>query len=151
MALRTPLYDQHLAAGAKMVDFGGWEMPINYGSQLEEHHQVRRAVGMFDVSHMTVVDVAGSEAQAYLQYLLANDVARLKTPGKALYSGMLNEAGGVIDDLIVYLASDGYRVVVNAATREKDLAWMNQLRGRVASIVEDFRNFQFGTATCQVF
>ena len=125
MALRTPLYDQHLAAGAKMVDFGGWEMPINYGSQLEEHHQVRRAVGMFDVSHMTVVDVAGSEAQAYLQYLLANDVARLKTPGKALYSGMLNEAGGVIDDLIVYLASDGYRVVVNAATREKDLAWMN--------------------------
>tara|TARA_Y100001970_G_scaffold263625_1_gene349308 strand:- start:1341 stop:2426 length:1086 start_codon:yes stop_codon:yes gene_type:complete len=125
MALRTPLYDQHLAAGAKMVDFGGWEMPINYGSQLEEHHQVRRAVGMFDVSHMTVVDVAGSEAQAYLQYLLANDVARLKTPGKALYSGMLNEAGGVIDDLIVYLASDGYRLVVNAATREKDLAWMN--------------------------
>ena len=125
MALRTPLYDQHLAAGAKMVDFGGWDMPINYGSQLEEHHQVRRAVGMFDVSHMTVVDVAGCEAQAYLQYLLANDVARLKTPGKALYSGMLNEAGGVIDDLIVYLASDGYRVVVNAATREKDLAWMN--------------------------
>lgn len=125
MALRTPLYDQHLAAGAKMVDFGGWDMPINYGSQLEEHHQVRRAVGMFDVSHMTVVDVAGSEAQAYLQYLLANDVARLKVPGKALYSGMLNEQGGVIDDLIVYLASDGYRVVVNAATREKDLAWMN--------------------------
>ena len=125
MALRTPLYDQHLAAGAKMVDFGGWDMPINYGSQLEEHHQVRRAVGMFDVSHMTVVDVAGSEAQAYLQYLLANDVARLKAPGKALYSGMLNEQGGVIDDLIVYLASDGYRVVVNAATREKDLAWMN--------------------------
>ncbi|HCA25633.1 MAG TPA: glycine cleavage system protein T, partial [Pseudomonas sp.] len=101
MALRTPLYDQHLAAGAKMVDFGGWDMPINYGSQLEEHHQVRRAVGMFDVSHMTVVDVDGSEAQAYLQYLLANDVARLKTPGKALYSGMLNEQGGVIDDLIV--------------------------------------------------
>ncbi|UJJ32669.1 glycine cleavage system aminomethyltransferase GcvT [Halopseudomonas maritima] len=126
MALRTPLYDQHLAAGAKMVDFGGWEMPINYGSQLEEHHQVRRAVGMFDVSHMTVVDVTGSEAQAYLQHLLANDVARLKTPGKALYSGMLNEQGGVIDDLIVYLAADGYRVVVNAATREKDLAWMNQ-------------------------
>ena len=125
MALRTPLYDQHLAAGAKMVDFGGWDMPINYGSQLEEHHQVRRTVGMFDVSHMTVVDVAGSEAQAYLQYLLANDVARLKAPGKALYSGMLNEQGGVIDDLIVYLASDGYRVVVNAATREKDLAWMN--------------------------
>ncbi|GAA6131214.1 glycine cleavage system aminomethyltransferase GcvT [Halopseudomonas sabulinigri] len=126
MALRTPLYDQHLAAGAKIVDFGGWDMPLNYGSQLEEHHQVRRDLGMFDVSHMTVVDVTGTEAQNYLQFLLANDVARLKSSGKALYSGMLNEEGGVIDDLIVYLTVDGYRVVVNAATREKDLAWMNR-------------------------
>ncbi|MEH6563973.1 MAG: glycine cleavage system aminomethyltransferase GcvT [Halopseudomonas sp.] len=126
MAMRTPLYDQHLAAGAKIVDFGGWDMPLNYGSQLEEHHQVRRDLGMFDVSHMTVVDVTGTEAQNYLQYLLANDVARLKSSGKALYSGMLNEEGGVIDDLIVYLTVDGYRVVVNAATREKDLAWMNR-------------------------
>ncbi|MEH6686288.1 MAG: glycine cleavage system aminomethyltransferase GcvT [Halopseudomonas sabulinigri] len=126
MALRTPLYEQHLAAGGKIVDFGGWDMPLNYGSQLEEHHQVRRDVGMFDVSHMTVVDVTGTEAQNYLQYLLANDVARLKSSGKALYSGMLNEQGGVIDDLIVYLTVDGYRVVVNAATREKDLDWMNR-------------------------
>ena len=125
MGLRTPLYQQHLAAGAKMVDFGGWDMPLNYGSQMEEHHQVRRDVGMFDVSHMTVVDVTGSEVKAFLRYLLANDVERLTTAGKALYSGMLNEAGGVVDDLIVYLAENGYRLVVNAATREKDLAWMN--------------------------
>ncbi|SDU33445.1 aminomethyltransferase [Pseudomonas pohangensis] len=124
MGQRTPLYDQHLALGAKMVDFGGWDMPLHYGSQVEEHHQVRRDCGVFDVSHMTVVDVAGAQAKAYLQHLLANDVERLTTPGKALYSGMLNEEGGVIDDLITYLAEDGYRVVVNAATRDKDLAWM---------------------------
>jgi len=124
MGQRTPLYDQHLALGAKMVDFGGWDMPLHYGSQVEEHHQVRRDCGVFDVSHMTVVDVSGSQAKAYLQHLLANDVERLTTPGKALYSGMLNETGGVIDDLITYLAEDGYRVVVNAATRDKDLAWM---------------------------
>jgi len=124
MGQRTPLYDQHLALGAKMVDFGGWDMPLHYGSQVEEHHQVRRDCGVFDVSHMTVVDVAGAQAKAYLQHLLANDVERLTTPGKALYSGMLNEEGGVIDDLIVYLTDFGYRVVVNAATRDKDLAWM---------------------------
>ena len=124
MGQRTPLYEQHLALGAKMVDFGGWDMPLHYGSQVEEHHQVRRDCGVFDVSHMTVVDVTGAQAKAYLQYLLANDVERLKTLGKALYSGMLNEQGGVIDDLITYLTEDGYRVVVNAATRDKDLAWM---------------------------
>lgn len=124
MGQRTPLYEQHLALGAKMVDFGGWEMPLHYGSQVEEHHQVRRDCGVFDVSHMTVVDVTGAQAKAWLQHLLANDVERLKTPGKALYSGMLNERGGVIDDLIVYLTDWGYRVVVNAATRDKDLAWM---------------------------
>lgn len=128
MGQRTPLYDLHLALGAKMVDFGGWDMPLHYGSQVEEHHQVRRDCGVFDVSHMTVVDVLGSDARGYLQHLLANDVARLQAPGKALYSAMLNEEGGVIDDLIVYLldASDApsYRLVVNAATRDKDLAWM---------------------------
>ena len=124
MGQRTPLYEQHLALGAKMVDFGGWDMPLHYGSQVEEHHQVRRDCGVFDVSHMTVVDVTGAQAKAYLQHLLANDVERLKTLGKALYSGMLNEQGGVIDDLITYLTEDGYRVVVNAATRDKDLAWM---------------------------
>jgi len=124
MGQRTPLYDQHLALGAKMVDFGGWDMPLHYGSQVEEHHQVRRDCGVFDVSHMTVVDVAGDGAKAYLQRLLANDVARLKSAGRALYTAMLNESGGVIDDLIVYLTDWGYRLVVNASTRDKDLAWM---------------------------
>ncbi|WP_278390274.1 glycine cleavage system aminomethyltransferase GcvT [Stutzerimonas kunmingensis] len=124
MGQRTPLYDQHLALGAKMVDFGGWDMPLHYGSQVEEHHQVRRDCGVFDVSHMTVVDVSGEQARDYLQRLLANDVARLKSIGRALYSAMLNERGGVIDDLIVYLTDWGYRLVVNASTRDKDLAWM---------------------------
>ncbi|MBB4818165.1 aminomethyltransferase [Pseudomonas alcaligenes] len=126
MGQRTPLYDLHLALGAKMVDFGGWDMPLHYGSQVDEHHQVRTDCGVFDVSHMTVVDVAGSQARAYLQRLLSNDVERLKTPGKALYSAMLNERGGVVDDLIVYLTTSGYRLVVNAATRDKDLAWMHK-------------------------
>ncbi len=124
---KTPLHAAHKTAGAKLVDFFGWEMPLNYGSQLEEHHQVRQDAGMFDVSHMTVVDVTGSQARDYLRHLLANDVARLKLPGKALYSGMLNETGGVIDDLIVYFLTDEfYRLVVNSATREKDIAWLQQ-------------------------
>jgi aminomethyltransferase len=126
MGQRTPLYDQHLALGAKMVDVGGWDMPLHYGSQVEEHHQVRRDCGVFDVSHMTVVDVAGAQAADYLRRLLANDVARLQSVGKALYTAMLNERGGVVDDLIVYLTDWGYRLVVNAATREKDLAWMQR-------------------------
>ncbi|MDA7088807.1 glycine cleavage system aminomethyltransferase GcvT [Pseudomonas sp. SA3-5] len=137
MGQRTPLYDLHLALGAKMVDFGGWDMPLHYGSQVEEHHQVRRDCGVFDVSHMCVIDVSGSQAKAYLQHLLANDVERLHFPGKALYSAMLNEQGGVIDDLIVYLTDAaegqrGYRLVVNAATRDKDLAWMRQQSGAFA-------------------
>ncbi|MND63574.1 Aminomethyltransferase [compost metagenome] len=124
MGQRTPLYDLHLALGAKMVDFGGWDMPLHYGSQVEEHHQVRRDCGVFDVSHMTVIDVAGSQAKAWLRHLLANDVERLQEPAKALYSAMLNEQGGVVDDMLVYLTEDGYRLVVNASTRDKDLAWM---------------------------
>jgi aminomethyltransferase len=125
MGNRTPLYEEHLAAGGKLVDFAGWDMPINYGSQIEEHHAVRQHAGMFDVSHMTVVDLTGERVSDYLRRLLANDVARLKDAGKALYSCMLNATGGVIDDLIVYhLRGDYYRMVVNAATREKDLAWL---------------------------
>jgi aminomethyltransferase len=126
MAQRTPLYEQHLAAEAKMVDFAGWDMPIHYGSQLEEHHQVRNDAGMFDVSHMVVLDLEGAQVRDFLRRLLANDVARITIPGKALYSCMLNERGGVIDDLIVYYMNDNwYRMVVNAATRDKDLAWIN--------------------------
>ncbi len=125
MSKQTPLYGKHVEAGARMVDFGGWSMPLHYGSQLDEHHQVRRDAGMFDVSHMTVVDVKGRGARDYLRSLLANDVARLKVPGKALYSCMLTPEGGVVDDLITYyLSDDFYRAVVNAATRDKDLAWM---------------------------
>jgi len=141
-AQRTPLYAQHLAAKAKMVDFAGWEMPVHYGSQLEEHHQVRNDAGMFDVSHMVVLDITGSEVTDFLRYLLANDVARIQTPGKALYSCLLNEHGGVIDDLIIYfmqksIADDRYRMVVNAATRDKDLAWIRQqAEGRDVEIRE---------------
>ncbi|WP_299262784.1 glycine cleavage system aminomethyltransferase GcvT [uncultured Psychrosphaera sp.] len=127
MTNRTVLFDKHVESGAKMVDFHGWEMPINYGSQIEEHHAVRQDAGMFDVSHMTIVDIDGSDAQAFLRKLVANDVAKLTVPGKALYTGMLNEEGGVIDDLIIYYFSpESFRLVVNSATREKDLAWINK-------------------------
>ena len=122
---RTPLFADHVAAGARLVDFGGWEMPLHYGSQIDEHHAVRRSAGMFDVSHMCVVDLAGDAADAFLRRLLANDVAKLVKPGKALYSCMLDEAGGVVDDLIVYFRAPGvYRLVVNAGTAGGDLAWM---------------------------
>jgi len=131
MGLRTPLYQEHLSLGARIVLFAGWDMPLHYGSQLEEHHAVRRGAGMFDVSHMAVVDLEGEGTGPFLRRLLANDVARLGTPGKALYSCMLQEQGGVLDDLIVYyLRDDWYRVVVNAATADKDLAWMQaQMQG----------------------
>jgi aminomethyltransferase len=136
MAKKTALYDLHVAQGAKMVDFGGWDMPINYGSQIEEHNIVRNDAGMFDVSHMTIVDVTGADAADYLRRLLANDVERLTLKGKALYSGMLNEEGRVIDDLIVYrmtephVPGEWFRVVVNCATREKDLRWMAEQTAR---------------------
>jgi len=124
MGQRTPLFDLHLALGAKLVDFGGWDMPLHYGSQVEEHHQVRRDCGIFDVSHMNVIDISGSQAKAWLQHLLANDVGRLQSTGRALYSAMLNTDGGIIDDMIVYLTDSCYRLVVNAATGATDLAWM---------------------------
>jgi len=127
MPSTTVLNQRHRALGARMVDFGGWDMPLNYGSQIEEHHQVRRDAGMFDVSHMTVVDLHGENVRAFLRHLVANSVDKLTAPGKALYTCMLNEHGGVIDDLIVYdLTESRFRLVVNAATREKDLAWIRQ-------------------------
>lgn len=127
MGLKTPHYDKHVEAGARVVDFGGWDMPLHYGSQKEEHHAVRQHAGVFDVSHMTIVDLLGERVREFLQYLVANDVAKLKDYGKALYTAMLNEDGGVIDDLIIYYLSDtDYRLVVNAATREKDLAWIRK-------------------------
>jgi len=126
MTQKTILNESHRALGAKMVDFGGWDMPLHYGSQVEEHHLVRRDAGMFDVSHMTVVDLRGERVREFLRKLVANSVDKLKVPGKALYTTMLEPKGGVIDDLIVYFMSgEFFRLVVNAATRDKDLAWIN--------------------------
>lgn len=124
MGQQTALYQKHIKAGAKIVNFAGWDMPINYGSQIKEHNQVRSAAGVFDVSHMTVIDVSGEEAEKYLRYLLANDVAKLKETGHALYSTMLNHEGNVLDDLIVYHMTFGYRLVTNCATRTKVMRWM---------------------------
>jgi aminomethyltransferase len=126
--LRTPLFETHAASGAKLVDFGGWEMPLHYGSQLNEHHAVRKDAGMFDVSHMCAVDVGGERPKSYLRRLIANNVDKLNAQGKALYSAMLNSSGGVIDDLIVYWrGGDNFRVVVNASTATKDLAHMKRV------------------------
>lgn len=137
MASKTPIFDCHREAGARIVEFGGWDMPLHYGSQLEEHHAVRRHAGVFDVSHMTVVDIDGNDARAFLRRLLANDAARLEEPGKALYSCMLNHDGGVVDDLIAYfLGPARYRLVVNAATRDKDLRWIDE---QAASFSVDVR------------
>jgi aminomethyltransferase len=128
MSSKTPLHEAHLAADGKMVDFAGWELPIHYGSQMEEHKAVREAAGMFDVSHMTVVDIQGAQAREFLRRLLANDVDKLSERGQALYGCMLDERGGVLDDLITYWLDDHfYRTVVNAATRENDLAWMREV------------------------
>lgn len=127
MSKKTPLYAKHLQANAKIVDFHGWLMPLHYGSQLTEHHQVRQDAGVFDVSHMTILDLSGQRVREFLRYLLANDVAKLKEVGQALYSCMLNEQGYVLDDLIVYQQSDTqFRMVCNAATREKVLNWIKK-------------------------
>lgn len=130
MGQRTPLYQAHVALGARIVDFGGWDMPVQYSSVLDEHHAVRRDQGMFDVSHMTVLDLTGPDAVPYLQKLLANDVAKLKLPGKAIYSVMLNDEGRVLDDLIVYAPTpeqpELWRVIVNCGTHDKDIAWMQR-------------------------
>jgi aminomethyltransferase len=128
---RTPLYPEHVAAGARIVEFGGWDMPLQYESALGEHHAVRKGWGIFDVSHMTVVDVMGPDSRSFLRRLLANDIDKLKEPGQGLYSCMLNDAGGVVDDLIAYWTGDDrFRLVVNAATRAQDLAWLARVADR---------------------
>lgn len=133
MLKQTVLNAAHRAMGAKMVDFSGWDMPLHYGSQVEEHHAVRRDAGMFDVSHMLAIDIEGTQARPFLRTLLANNIDRLQIPGKAMYSCLLNTDGGVLDDLIVYyMREDWFRMVVNAATCDKDLAWMNSQRDRFA-------------------
>jgi aminomethyltransferase len=137
MGLGTPLHDTHLAQGAKIVDFGGWDMPLHYGSQIAEHFAVRQDAGMFDVSHMGVIEVTGARARDFLSVLLANDVGKLRLPGRALYSCMLRPTGGVIDDLIVYFLTESwFRLVVNAGSRDKDLAW---IRGQAAVFAVDVR------------
>jgi aminomethyltransferase len=137
MGKRTPLYQAHQAAGAKLVDFAGWDMPLHYGSQIEEHHAVRRDAGMFDVSHMLGIDLAGEGCAGFLRGLLANDVAKLTTPGRALYACMLRPDGGVIDDLIVYRFSDAsFRLVVNAGTADKDVTWIADHAARWPRAVE---------------
>ncbi len=142
MTEKTVLNATHRALGARMVDFGGWDMPINYGSQIEEHHAVRRGAGMFDVSHMTVVDLHGAGARDFLRHLLANSIDKLKVHGKALYSCMLNEQGGIIDDLIVYyLGEEFFRLVVNAGTRAKDLAWIGEQAARFDVQVKERADF----------
>ena len=123
MLKQTALYSEHQRLGARLVDFAGWAMPIQYQSQLDEHHAVRAASGMFDVAHMTAIDLHGARTREFLRHLLANDVAKLKVPGKALYSCMLREDGGILDDLIAYYLDDEYfRLVVNAGTTAKALA-----------------------------
>ena len=135
MGLRTPLYDMHLALGAKMVDFNGWDMPLHYGSQVEEHHHVRNECGVFDISHMSIFDIHGGQAQAFLQHLLSNDVALLDTAGRAQHSLLLNEQGGVIDDVMAFRTDSGYRLVSNAVTRERVQNWLEQHAQTFASTV----------------
>ncbi|KAF0099563.1 MAG: aminomethyltransferase [bacterium] len=133
MLKQTPLNARHREANAKLVDFSGWEMPIHYGSQIEEHHIVRTDVGMFDVSHMLPVDLKGDGARDFLRRLVANNVDKLQSTGKALYTCMLHEGGGVVDDLIVYFLNESwFRLVVNAGCADKDIAWMETQRDRLA-------------------
>ena len=133
MLKQTPLNAKHREANAKLVDFSGWEMPIHYGSQIEEHHAVRTGAGMFDVSHMLPVDLRGDGVRDFLRTLVANNVDKLQTTGKALYTCMLHEGGGVVDDLIVYFLNESwFRLVVNAGCADKDLAWLETRRDKLA-------------------
>ncbi|MDR2710680.1 MAG: glycine cleavage system aminomethyltransferase GcvT [Burkholderiales bacterium] len=147
---KTALNLLHREASARMVDFGGWDMPVHYGSQIEEHHAVRRDAGMFDVSHMVVLDLKGDGARAFLRYALANDVEKLKTPGRALYSCLLRDDGHVLDDLIVYFIDESFfRIVVNAGTADKDVAWFEQLRDKHAPTLTLRRRDDLGILAVQ--
>ena len=127
MLKQTALHSEHQRLGARLVDFAGWDMPIQYQSQLDEHHAVRGHAGMFDVAHMSAVDLHGERTREFLRHLLANDVFKLRIQGKALYSCLLREDGRILDDLIVYfLDEDWFRLVVNAGTTDKDLAWISK-------------------------
>lgn len=134
---RTPLYEEHLAAKAKLIDFGGWEMPVQYAGVIDEHHAVRRKAGLFDVSHMGEIDVRGKEAQSFVQMLITNDVSKLGD-GKILYSPMCYPNGGIVDDLLVYrYGQDHYFIVVNASNTDKDFAWMAEQAKEFDVVVEN--------------
>lgn len=139
---KTALYAEHLKQGGLMVDFAGWAMPLHYGSQIEEHHFVRNESGMFDVSHMGIIEIQGPDSLPFLRYVLANNIDKLKSPGRAFYTCMLNEKGGIIDDLIVYYFSpDHCRLVVNAATTEKDLSWLLKQAASFQVQVNQLKNY----------
>ncbi|HEY8445790.1 MAG TPA: glycine cleavage system aminomethyltransferase GcvT [Thermomicrobiales bacterium] len=138
---RTPLYERHLALGARMIPFAGWIMPVQYSGIINEHTSVRTRAGLFDLGHMGQLDVRGPDAVAFLQHVTTNDVSALE-PGKAQYSLLPNERGGVVDDIIVYRrpAGDGYMVVVNAANHAKDVAWLEQHRAARSDLDVDIRD-----------
>lgn len=134
---RTPLYGEHVALGAKIVPFAGFEMPVHYPDGITaEHHRVRRAAGLFDVSHMGEIEIRGAGALDLVQFITVNDAARLE-PGRAQYSAMCLEHGGVIDDLVVYRFADRFMLVVNAANRQTDAAWVRRHAARFDVVVED--------------
>ncbi len=139
---RTPLHDWHVAHGARMVDFAGWSMPVQYGSIVDEHHATRRAVGLFDISHMGRLIVDGRDAKAFLDSVLTRRIDDM-TPGQVRYSLMCNDAGGVLDDVLVYQIHlpegqlSGYGLVVNASNRTKIIAWLAQRRGNFDVQIDD--------------
>ena len=131
MSKRTPLYEAHVAAGARMIEFAGWEMPVQYTGVLEEHKTVRRYAGLFDLSHMGELFISGPDALEALQYLTTNDAAKIDV-GQAQYSLLCLPTGGIVDDIVIYRLEDGYMVVVNAANSDKDVEWIqSRLRGDV--------------------
>ena len=136
MAKRTPLYEAHLAAGARMIEFAGFDMPVQYKGLVEEHLAVRERAGIFDVSHMGEIEVGGPSAVAVCQELTVNDVARLRI-GDAQYTLLCNESGGVLDDLVVYrLGAERYLLIVNAANAERDLGWITSHAAGRADVVD---------------
>jgi aminomethyltransferase len=142
MLKRTPLYEQHLQLQAQIVPFANWEMPLNYGSQIKEHHAVRQHAGIFDISHMGIVDIKGNDSAAFLQYVLANDIQKLQQNGAALYSCLLNEKGGVVDDLIAYrITPNHYRLIINAACHDKDVQWLRNCAQNFDISIEEKLNF----------
>ena len=123
---KTPLNKSHIELGAKMVNFSNWEMPISYSSLIEEHNAVRNTVGIFDVSHMSVFDFDGDNQVAFFEKIFANDIKKIYKDNKAIYGALLNEEGGILDDLIIYHANSKFRLVSNCSTREQNRQWFEK-------------------------